>query len=440
VLLGRLGAELRGEPGGAPAAPATSLFGVSIGPSQVAATAGRAADLRATWVRYNGLRWSDVETSPGARDWARIAAQESEIQALSARGLTPVLVVRGTPDWAQLVPGHSCGPIKPEALDAFAGFMRDAVARYSAPPYNVRYWELWNEPDVDPALIGGDAEFGCWGDRTDPYYGGGRYAEMLKRVYPAIKGANPNAQVLLGGLLLDCDAEHPLPGRDCAESHFFEGVLRDGGGAVFDIMSYHGYAYWIPQLVDWDVSTPNWQARGGVMLGKLQFVRATLAAYGIDKPILLTEAGLLCYHDSPRCGDDFRIAQADYVVRLYARSLANGLLGAVWYMLPGPGWQGGGLLDANGQPRPSYQAMHFMAGLLAGASYAGSRAADAVEGYAFQRGAVRYEIYWTNDDRVVGLPMPAGARALYAASGQPMPIDGPTLQVGPHPVIVEVAG
>jgi hypothetical protein len=172
----------------------------------------------------------------------------------------------------------------------------------------------------------------------------------------------------------------------------------------------------------------------------LQFVRATLAAYGADKPVLLTEAGLLCYHDSPLCRDDFRTAQADYVVRLYARTLANDLLGAVWYMLPGPGWQGGGLLDEAGQPRPAYQAMHFMADLLQGASYAGARPADAVEGYAFQRGAARYEIYWTNDDRTVSLPMPAGARAIYAASGQPMPIAGPTLQVNSHPVIVEVAG
>jgi hypothetical protein len=83
--------------------------------------------------------------------------------------------------------------------------MHDLVARYSVPPYNVKYWELWNEPDVDPALaglIGGDIPFGCWGDSTDPYYGGGYYAEMLKAVYPRIKAADPQAQVARGRIAL----------------------------------------------------------------------------------------------------------------------------------------------------------------------------------------------------------------------------------------------
>ena len=64
------------------------------------------------------------------------------------------------------------------ALDAFAGFMRDLVARYSVPPYNIKYWEIWNEEDVDPSLVGPTSGFGCWGDATDPYYGGGGYAEF----------------------------------------------------------------------------------------------------------------------------------------------------------------------------------------------------------------------------------------------------------------------
>jgi hypothetical protein len=36
-------------------------------------------------------------------------------------------------------------------------------------------------------------------------FGGEYYGNMLKIVYPAIKSADPQAQVLVGGLLLDCD-------------------------------------------------------------------------------------------------------------------------------------------------------------------------------------------------------------------------------------------
>ena len=144
-------------------------------------------------------------------------------------------------------------------------------------------------------MVGPTSGFGCWGDEADPYYGGGAYAEMLKRVYPAIKQANPSAQVLIGGLLLDCDADHPVAGRDCADSRFLEGILRNGGGAAFDIVSYHGYAFWSGKNEDWDISNPAWQPRGGVVLGKLQLIRETLARYQVDKPVLLSEAGLLCY-------------------------------------------------------------------------------------------------------------------------------------------------
>jgi alpha-L-arabinofuranosidase len=85
--------------------------------------------------------------------------------------------------------------------------MHDAVERYSAPPYNVKYWEIYNEPDApkntnEPPY---GMIYGCWGISGDTYFGGEAYGEMLKVVYPYIKSANSSAQVLVGGLLLDCD-------------------------------------------------------------------------------------------------------------------------------------------------------------------------------------------------------------------------------------------
>lgn len=436
VLLGLLGAEVRVGHSQASAGP--SIFGVTISSGFVGATAGRASAARASWVRYGDFLWSDVEPTPGAREWSRLAGIDEEVKTLAAEGLTTIGVVRGAPEWAQQIPGNTCAAIKPETLDAFAAFTRDLVARYSAAPYNIKYWEIWNEEDVDPSDVGPTSGFGCWGDKGDPYYGGGRYAEMLKRVYPAIKQANPGAQVLMGGLLLDCDAEHPLDGRDCAESRFFEGMLRNGGGGGFDIVSYHGYAYWSGKNEDWERNNPAWQPRGGVVLGKLQLIRETMARYGVDKPVLLTEAGLLCYQSSPQCGPRFFGAQAGYLTRVYARAWAGGLLGAVWYTLEGPGWEKGGLLDENQQPRPAYQALSFMTGLLGGASYAGSRSSGAIEGYAFAKGPKRYELFWTNDDTPARMAWPSGAVAAYDSLGQPLPVAGPDLEVNFNPVIIEI--
>jgi hypothetical protein len=116
----------------------------------------------------------------------------------SDRGLNIILIIRSTPSWAQKRSGVSCGAVKFEKLSAFSKFVGDAVARYSNPPYNVKYWELGNEPDIDPSLVPSDNPFGCWGDDTDLYYGGGYYAEMLKQIYPVIKAADPEAHVLIG--------------------------------------------------------------------------------------------------------------------------------------------------------------------------------------------------------------------------------------------------
>ena len=169
-----------------------------------------------TWSRRNAVLWSAVETTEGVRNWGVLASLDAELQAASANGIQVILIVRSTPEWARKTAGSgaTCGPVRADKLAAFGGFMNELVARYSAPPYNVKVWELWNEPDVDPSqVLEVDSVYGCWGDQTDAYYGGRYYAEMLKVAYPQIKSADPQAQVLVGGLLMDCD---PRPAAGCA--------------------------------------------------------------------------------------------------------------------------------------------------------------------------------------------------------------------------------
>ncbi len=241
VLLGLLGNEIRAN---SPLARPPSVFGVEINQGRGQNVISRMAEGGASWARFSGVTWDTIEPTRGARDWSKISRWENEVQRFSRNGIQPMAVVFGTPTWAQKVPGSTCGAVKPEALNDFASFMREAVQRYSKPPYNVKYWEIGNEPDVDPTLVPGNSGFGCWGDKNDPYYGGGYYAEMLKRVYPAIKAADPTAQVMIGGLLLDCDPTDTSLNRDCAPAKFLEGILRNGGDRAFDIVSYHAYNYY----------------------------------------------------------------------------------------------------------------------------------------------------------------------------------------------------
>jgi hypothetical protein len=435
VLLGLLGNELRA---GAPLAQPPSVFGVEINRGNAARVTSKAADTGTSWVRFSGMTWDTIEATQGTRDWSKIKRWEDGVKGLSAAGMQPMALVFGTPAWAQKVPGSTCGAIKPDALDDFAAFVREAVTRYSKAPYNVKYWEIWNEPDVDPTLVPGDSGFGCWGDRNDPYYGGGYFADMLKQVYPAVKAADPTAQVMIGGLLLDCDPTDPAVTKDCSPARFYEGILRNGGANAFDILTYHAYNYWSPNAADWDLSVASWKARGGALLGKLSFLRETQARYGVQKPILMNEGGLLCYPGGACPNDAYFGAQANYVVRLYARTWAHGLLASSWYTLDGPGWREGGLLDRQQNARPGYNAYKFMSGVLDGAVYAADVSSGAVEGYAFQRRGARVHVYWTNSGATGTVQLPAGSYTVYNKLGERQNVSGSALQVGFEPVIVEI--
>ena len=369
-----------------------------------------AAQTSAYWVRYNAFDWNAIEprrTDPPTYLWS--AVYEASLINAAHAGMQVIATVKFTPSWARKVSSSSCSAVRADAFDEYAQFLTALVRRYSAAPYNVRYWELGNEVDVDPSEVPSNSGFGCWGDINDYYYGGGFYAEMLKVAYPAIKAADPRAQVMLGGLLMDCDPTQSA-GQRCERSRFLEGVLRAGGAPYFDILSFHGYVLFNGTL-RLDIQHPGWVARGGAVLGKIDFLREVLRNYGVSKPIMDTEGALVCdpynYSACRPVGTAFYEAQADYVVWLYVRNWAEGLVGTVWYDFQDGGWRYSGLLDANGTPRPAYFAFKFLGEELRGATYRGRvDQYSGVAGYAFTQPGKRIWVLWTPDEvaRTIALP------------------------------------
>lgn len=360
---------INGHPGPPP------IFGVETHQLQYNAILDKAEAANVYWVRNYAVSWEDIEPErydPPDYNWDAI--DESALQEASARGLELIITVKFTPYWAQKYAGYSCGPIdntplplnpNETALDAFAQFMGELVERYSVPPYNIHHWELGNEPDVDPYDVGWEEgheyNYGCWGDVTDPNYGGGYYAEMLKHVYPEVKSVDPQAQILIGGLLLDCYPTDPLD-NTCINGKFFDGILLNQGADYFDVVSFHAFGYWVhwePDKVILDEQHPHWGPRGGLVLGKVDFLREVMESHNVDKPIIQSESALLCIGGPPCPDPDFYEAQADYVVWVYVRNLAANILGTTWYTLEGPGWRDCGLLSGSTE-RPAYQAYKFI--------------------------------------------------------------------------------
>jgi hypothetical protein len=388
----------------------------------------------ATWTRHTVLEWASIEpvrTNPPTYLWNKVNnGKESSLRAASDRGVDVIATVKFTPSWAQKYPGVSCGPVHPNNLDEFAQFMAAAVARYSVPPYNIKFWEIGNEPDVDISIDPPDSVFGCWGDQSKPAtFGGDYYAEMLKVVYPAIKAADPSAQVVIGGLLLDCDPNNPPPNKSCIDANFLEGILMNDGADYFDYVAFHAYANYVPtpsltnpSIVDENPPSP-WAHLGGTVVGKVTFLRNVLAKYGVSKPLILDEGGLICHTSfqllcNPPSAKFYQ-DQADYLVKMYVRNISLDIVATIWFTLEGPGWHYGGLYyDTITTPKPAYYALSYLTRELNGAAYVGQvNQYPGVWGYEFSTATKRIWVLGVSGLNGYTITLPAGWQAVYDKYG-----------------------
>lgn len=411
--------------------PLQTVFGVEMTHLTDASGSQELINAGTSWARFSwsGVQWSKVETQQGVYDWSVLSQLDNDLEIAAQNHVQSLVVVRGTPDWAQQVPGATCGPILADKLGAFADFMYTLVSRYHRAPYNVKYWEIWNEPDVSPDQVEPDSGWGCWGDASDAYYGGGYFGEMLSAIYPRIKEADPQAQVIVGGLILDCDPQNPPARKDCASSKFFEGVLRNGGGANFDGAAYHAYDYYMGSLGSY--FNPNWQTAwntsGSVSSAKEGYLRNLLENYDISGKFLLnTENALIC--DICAGNDTFELTKAYYLTQVYGGAIAAGLEANIWYNVFG--WRGSGLLYPDLSPRPAYTAFQFARRELGGAVYQRELVEyPRVKGYEFQRDTQRIWLVWSLDGETHTISLTNTPLAVYDALGNPkapntnLPID-----------------
>jgi hypothetical protein len=421
------------------------LLGVSLQGYRSELGSEKALELGVRWLkRWQPLSWQDVEPNEGEYRWQALAGLESELAYADARGVIPIIEIQFTPQWAQKVVPFACGPIREDKFEAFAAFMEQIVSRYgSSSPYGVRYWQIGNELDISPEeATAPDAIFGCWGNLNDPYYGGGHYAAMLKVVYPRIKAVDPQAQVILGGLLLECDPYATAPGNGCINDrrwksgYFLEGVMQAGGGDYFDIVDVHSYAELRLDLPARMHSYYAWSgpAGGTGLPEKVAFVRGVMGRYGhAGKPVLAGELALKCFDVSFECYD----TAAAFVPRAYAEAYGLNLRGGIYHHLASD-TNYYALVLSNLTPRPMFWAYQFMSSQLLESSYVRSVTEHpGVSGHVFNQGGTRLvQIVWSTDgtDQIVIVP-PSFVRA-FDKLGNPMtPVDG-RLTVGWSPIYI----
>ena len=431
--------------------PYKTIFGLQVNGISDNQGMALAVDAKSTFAGGALIQWANVEPTQGARNWP--TGLESRLAKAAANGIDVIVNVRSTPDWAERDVDDnsdpSCGAIKAEYFDEFGQFMADLVARYSKAPYNVKYWEIWNEPDVDPGLLldKSASAIGCWGDASDTAgYGGSYYGEMLKVVYPMMKQADPRANVLVGGLLLDCD---PRTAGLCSDASkelppkFLSGILAADGGngaAYFDGVSFHGYDFNAGAVTrysngGWGTSLEN---GGPVVIAKTNYVKEILAAYP-NKLLLNTEGAVICRNN---CGADYEATKEAYVTQSFAAAIHAGLKANLWFSVTG--WYNSGLVDSSLNPLPGYDAYVFARQMMGNATSEGMISSGDVNvsditkltGYKLNEGSRQVWVIWAKDDKTHTVSLLSTPKNVYDNYGNPLGAIT-EIPVGFKPVYIE---
>jgi hypothetical protein len=258
------------------------------------ATLDDATALGLGWIRAD-LSWTTVQGGgPTSWSWGGF---DRVVLAAKARGLKVLPILAYTPAWARDADctRFSCPPRDPAQ---FAAFASAAVARYSS--YGVTTWEVWNEPNLNQ----------FW-PTPDPV----RYATLLATTSAAIKKADPQATVLVGGLAA---LENSAPSIGPRE--FLNAVCLTGACTSADAVSYHPYTY--PYLASYYATWSAWSKMSATPTS----LRTVLGAFGLGTmPIWVTEYG------APTDGDGMAgdgtwattTATTDHVTEAWQASIAK---------------------------------------------------------------------------------------------------------------------
>jgi len=287
------------------------------------------------WVRHH-FDWRAIEPAPGRFDWAET---DRLVAAITAAELAPVAVLNTTPDWA-LAPedaaaGNNLAP--PADFTAFARFAAAFAHRYGD---HIRYYQLWDEPNIAPH----------WGARhINPV----AYAQMLRTVAPAVRSADADAVILTAALAPTADRGHLA----IDEVYFLQRMIAAGATPFFDAVAVQPFGFGSsPIQPRQQVATLNFS--------RAALIRRTLVDAGLGaKPLWAVRYGWNRTLNSP-WGTVTPAAQAEYAVAALDHAWHEWpWLAALGWVIdqpaepPGmPAW-GFALTNAAGAPAPLFAAL-----------------------------------------------------------------------------------
>lgn len=233
-------------------------------------------EMGASWI-VEFFPWAYYQGENGGFAWRH---PDMVIRHANAQGLKVIARLGLTPDWAR-PPDTPLTYLDENSYDEFAVYAAAFAARYEG---KVEYIIIGNEPNLSYE----------WGYRpTKPE----DYVELLKVVYPAVKEANPNLQVLAGALAPTLEPEGSPWGLN--DLLYLEGMYEAGAADYFDGLAVHSYGLTFPPEAESNVNVLNFR--------RVESLREVMVAnHDQDKQMYITETG---WNDHPRWTRSVRPAQ-----------------------------------------------------------------------------------------------------------------------------------
>lgn len=314
------------------AAPARTRFGlhqdlITTDPESRAKAAEMARNYFHAEISRTMLPWYTIEQDQGQPDWS---AADDNVNRLTAGGIEPLLVLIGSPKWANGFPGSGLNgywvPRPGPAFDAFvakyAEFARQAATRYRG---RVFRWEVWNEQN----------QGSTWqGSPPDPV----QYFQLYRAVRASILSVDPRAQVAIGGL-----AGLSYSGSGTYSGIQFLRTLHQNGLDDYGYVSIHPYSH-AEQSPD-----DHWTYENN--FDDIGLIHDYLASIGSRARIWVTEFGW----DSTRTGEPNQAAYTKIALRKLRTNYAYVDMALVFVdrdLLPR--WHQG-LFNADWTPKPAAQ-------------------------------------------------------------------------------------
>ncbi len=256
------------------------------------------------------------------------------------------LIVRlsNPPAWSR-ARGNEIGPYAPpDNLEDFGDFVYAVVSRYKG---RVRYYQIWNEPNIYPE----------WGEQpVSPE----AYTELLKVAATRAREADPHVVIICGALAANIE----YGPRNMSDTLFLQRMYDAGAAPYFDIMSVQGYGLW-------SGPTDRRMNPRVINFSRPMLIRDIMVRNGDgDKPIWISEMNWNAAPPDvpPVYGRVDEATQARYLVLAYERirrewpwlGVAN-----VWYLKrPDDRWERERrpeayfrLLSPDFRPYPAYEAL-----------------------------------------------------------------------------------